>query len=135
MNKKVWMFTNTPPKCKLHSYQKDEIKALAQKFLEDVFKPTVIQAPPDNPRHNYLIDVSVKWHGAYLIFSSKYACPMPNAISPDFETPLARFGYFSHDNWSVWGRRHNDQWMDLHMRVTFEELLNEMLKNPWFNQG
>jgi hypothetical protein len=135
MKKKVWMLTNQPPKCKLASYQKNEIKAQAEKFLQDVFKPTVLKPPPENPQFNYVVDVSVKWHGAYLIFTSKYACPGPNAISPFFEMPLVRFGYLNEDNWSVWARRYNDQWMDLGMRLTLTEVFHEMLNNPWFNQG
>jgi hypothetical protein len=136
MPRKVWMLTNTPPKCKLSTFQKEEIKAKAQKFLDEVFKAVVIRPAPADAQFNYMVDVSVKWHGAYLIFMTKYACPAPNAFSPFFEVPLARFGYFSRDKWSVWARRHNDQWMDMGgMRLTLEGCFDEMLTNPWFNAG
>lgn len=134
MPRKVWMLTNTPPKCKLSKIQKEEIKAKAQKFLDEVFKAEVIRPAPADARFNYIVDVSVKWHGAYLIFMTKYACPSPDAFSPFFEVPLARFGYYGRDDWSVWARRHNDQWMDLGgMRLTLEGCFEEMMTNPWFN--
>ena len=135
MSKKVWMITNSPPKCKLAGCQKDAIKAQAEKFLLEVFKPAVLRPQPDNPDLNYIVDVSVRWHGAYLIFTSKRASPGPNAMSPFFEKSFARFGYFGKDNWSVWARRHNDQWMDLDLRLTLEGVFVEMTNNPWFNHG
>jgi hypothetical protein len=76
------MFTNTAPKCKLSKFQKEDIKAKAQKFLDEVFKAVVLRPAPADARFNYMVDVSVKWHGAYLIFVTKYACPGPVAMSP-----------------------------------------------------
>lgn len=105
MPRKVCMLTNTPPKCKLSKFQTEEINAKAQKFHNEVFKNIVIRPAPADAQFNYMVDVSAKWHGAYLIFVTKYACPGPNAMSPFFETPLARFGYFNNDQWSVWARR------------------------------
>jgi hypothetical protein len=67
-----------------------------------------------------------------LQFIARYACPGPNAISPFFETAFARLGYFRNGAWSLWARRHNDQWMVLGHQMTMEECFEQMRSNPWF---
>jgi len=80
-----------------------------------------------------IVDYSTKWHGAYLQFIAKYACPGPNALSPSFESIFARLGYFGRDSWNIWARRHNDQWMLLGGGMTLPECFEEMRTNPWFH--
>ncbi len=129
----VWVQTGIPPKCKLQPYEKDRLKAVADKFVDEFYKPTFIRPPPPDERFNYVVDFSTKWHGAYLQFIARYACPGPNAISPFFEIAFARLGYFRPDRWSLWARRHNDQWIDMGHQMTTEECFKEMRENPWFH--
>ena len=128
----VWMPTDLPPKCKLSKWRKHSLQAEADQFVADFYK-TAIKPPPPNARFNYLVDFSTKWHGAYLQFIAKYACPGPNALSPFFEIAFARVGYFGPDCWNIWARRHNDQWMVLGSRMTLPECFEEMRTNPWFH--
>ena len=128
----VWMPTEIPPKCKLSKWQKQSLQCEADQFVTEFYKPG-IKPPPDDPRFNYIVDFSTKWHGAYLQFIAKYACPGPNALSPFFESAFARLGYFRPDSWNIWARRHNDQWMLLGSGMTLPECFAEMRTNPWFH--
>ena len=82
----VWIQTGIPPKCKLSPWEKQRLKALADQFVENFYKPALVKPPPE-PRFNYIVDIHTKWHGAYLQFISKYACPGPNALSRSSRQP------------------------------------------------
>ena len=129
----MWVQTGIPPKCKLRLWEKEQLKKLADRFVDEFYKPTFLKPPPTDARFNYVVDFSTKWHGAYVQFISKYACPGPYAISPFFEIAFARLGYFRRDAWSLWARRHNDQWMVLGHQLTLKECFDEMRQNPWFH--
>ena len=128
----IWVRTGIPPKCKLSKWRKEALKASADEFVKDFYKATFIQPPPEDQRFNYIVDFSTKWRGPYLQFIARYACPGPNAISPFFNVAFARLGCFRDDAWSLWARRHNDQWMAIGHQMTLEECLAEMRANPWF---
>lgn len=128
----VWVRTGIPPKCKLSKGRKESLKARADEFVKGFYKPVFIRPPPKEPRFNYIVDFFTKWHGLYLQFMARYACPGPNALSPSFDTAFARLGYFRDDAWSLWARRHNDQWMVLDHQRTLNECFSEMRTNPWF---
>ena len=120
----VWVQTGIPPKCKLSPQEKQRLKALADQFVEDFYKPDIaklLRELPPKPLGNYIVDIHTKWHGAYLQFIAKYACPGPNALSPYFETAFARLGFFRLEAWSIWARRHNDEWMVLGHQMTLEK--------------
>ena len=129
----IWARTDTPPRCKLSKWEKQRLQQQADQFLAEVYKPA-IKPPPKKAQFNYIVDFSTKWHGAYLQFIAKYACPGPNALSPFFEIAFARLGYFGPDSWNIWARRHNDQWMVLGSRMTLRECFDEMRTNPWFER-
>lgn len=131
-NKGVWVRTGVPPKCKLTKWQKESFRAVADEFIRDFYRPTYLKPPPKDPQFNYIVGFSTKWHGAYLQFIAHYACPGPNAMSPSFDLAFARLGYFRDDAWSLWARRHNDEWVVLGHQLTLEECFEEMRTNPWF---
>ena len=128
----VWVRTGIPPKCKLAPWQKRQWQAKADQFVNELYKPTFIKPPPKPPRFNYVIDFSTKWHGANLQFIAQYACPGPNARSPFFEHAFARLGYFRPEAWSLWARRHNDEWIVIGHQLPLEKCFEEMRRNPWF---
>ncbi|MEI6780055.1 MAG: hypothetical protein WCQ21_03960 [Verrucomicrobiota bacterium] len=128
----AWMPTEIPPKCKLSKWEKQSLQRHADQFVTEFYRPT-IKPPPDDPSCNYIVDFSTKWHGAYLQFIAKYACPGPNVLSPFFEIAFARLGYFRHDSWNIWARRHNDQWLVMSSSLTLQGCFEEMRTNPWFH--
>ena len=127
----VWMPTDIPPRCKLSKWQKQGLQAEADQFVAEFYQPT-LKPPPKDPHFNDIVGFSTKWHGAYLQFIARYACPGPNALAPFFELAFARLGYFGPNSWNIWARRHNDQWMVLGHRLTLPECFEEMRTNPWF---
>lgn len=86
----IWVKSDTPPKCKLDRWAKQALVAKAEAFIADFYRPTFINPPPADPQFNYIVAFSARWHGSYLLFTAKYACPGPNALSPSFETHFAR---------------------------------------------
>jgi hypothetical protein len=129
----VWMKSDTPPQCKLSPWEKASRVAEAEKLLATVYRPRFVLPPPANPRFNYIVGFSANWHGSYLRFIVRYACPGPNALSPFFERPFARLGYFGvRDCYNLWARRHNDQWLVLAEDLTLPAAFEEMRTNPWF---
>lgn len=129
----IWGRSDIPPKCKLSKWEKQAQVADAEEFLRTFYRPTFVQPPPANPRFNTIVDFSVLWHGAYLRFTAKYACPGPNALAPFFEVPFARLGYFNSNRYNLWARRHNDQWIVLADDLTLVDAFAEMRTNPWFH--
>ena len=127
----VWMPTNTPPKCQLTKWEKQSLQAEADHFVAEFYKPS-IKSPPQDAQFNYIVDFSTKWHGAYLQFIATYACPSPNALSPFFQSPFARLGYFGPNSWNLAARRHNDQWMVLGSGMTLAACFQQMRTDPWF---
>ena len=128
----VWVKSNTPPKCKLAKYEKQAIQAKADQFVASYYRPHFIKPPPPEPQANYIDDFSTRWHGAYFYFTARYACPGPNTISLFFDIDFARLGYFSRDNYNLWARRHNDQWMLLYENVALPACFERMQNDPWF---
>ncbi len=125
----IWVQTGIPPKCRPSQWQKRGFQASADAFVSDFYKP---MPQPKKRDWNYVVGVSTKWHGAYLKFVARYACPGPNALSPFFDHEFARLGYFRPEAWSLWARRHNDEWIVLGHQLTLEECFSEMRNNPWF---
>ena len=128
----VWMKTDTPPKCRLSKWQKADRLAEAEKLLETYYRPRFVQPPPRKPICNYLVGFSATWHGSYLRFIARYACPHPQAFSPFFEFPFARLGCFDFDRYNLWAQRHNDQWIVMGSDLKLQDAFKEMRGNPWF---
>ena len=61
---------------------KAEVERKANELIETALTPKYVQPPPKNPKFNYVIGLSTKWHGRYFYLLATYACPGPSAISP-----------------------------------------------------
>jgi hypothetical protein len=131
MARGTWVKTNTPPKNTLTATAKSDILSRAQRFVDDHHRK-LLEPPPKGQQFNYVIDYTVKWHGPYLIFTAKYACPGPNAVSPGFDHAFARLGCFARDRFNLWARRHNDEWLVLDDGLTLEECFKCIVEDPWF---
>ncbi len=127
-----WAKSETPPKCKLTKWEKQSLVGEAESFLTTFYRTEFLKPAPVNPQFNYIVAFSVRWYGPYLRFSATYACPVPSAIAPFFESPFARLGYFSRDRYNLWARRHNDQWVVMDEDLTLSGCFTAMRENPWF---
>ena len=121
-----------PPKCKLRPWEKKLLQGKADELIETHFKPQYVQTPT-NQQWNYVVGFFTHWHGAYLYFEARYACPSPDAIAPFFDHAFARLGYFADDRYSLWARRHNDQWIRFDEElITLDECFERLKQDPWF---
>ena len=127
----TWVKDPKPPKNTLSKVKKEQLLAQVQSFVEKRFTSHV-QPPPKGHEFNYVTDYFAKWRGPYIIVFAKYACPGPNALSPEFDAPLARLGHFPDGRFSLWARRHNDQWLVLDDSLTLDECFERLTSDPRF---
>jgi hypothetical protein len=133
VNQKRWAYVpKTKSNLKISSITKSTIKQKADDFIETYLKPNFIQPPPTNKDLNYIVDIFSKWHGRYLYFCSKYACPSPNAISPFFEIGFVRFEYISEEQYNLSYMRHTEQWCPIEFSLSLEECFIAIKTNPFF---
>jgi len=111
---------------------KEVLAARAQELIDSELKPRHIQPPPKDPRFNYLVDISTKWHGRFFYFVGKYASPGPNAISPFFESDFARLEYQKDGRFVLAYMRHTGQWWRVYSELTIEEALKVIRQQPLF---
>jgi len=127
---KRWVYS--PPKAAVSNAVKAEVEEKAREFIEAALKPKFIEPPPKEARFNYLADITCKWHGAYCYVIGVFACPGPNALSPTFESKLARLLYLGPDRFTLSFQRHTGQWIDLYTGVSLQEALEAIRDDPWF---
>lgn len=131
---KTWVYAPPkPPKVVVADALKAEVERKAGELIETVLKPKHVKKPPRNAEFNYLIDLSTKWHGAYFYFVSTYACPGPNAISPNFEATFARLEHVGGGRFTLAFMRHTGKWVELLTGQTLDECLQSIQDDPWFS--
>lgn len=111
---------------------KTDLSARAQALVDSYTKPEHVKAPPSDPRYNYLVDISTKWHGRCFHFMSKYACPRPNAIPPFFEVGFARIEYHQGGRFGLAYMMHTGKWEQVHTNLDMDEALAAIREEPWF---
>ena len=104
-----------------------EVKAAADELVEKILRPRYIKPPPKESEWNYPIDLWTKWQGNYFYISSTWACPGPNALSPTFETGLARLEYQGIDSYGLSYFRHTGKWFEIETGFTLKDCL-EMIE-------
>lgn len=122
------------------------VKARKHKVSDSLKETTLLQAqqlivtikkqrlrePPENPEYNYVIDVWAKWHRNYLHIGATYACPSPMALSPTFETYLARMEYVGNNLFNLAYMRHTGKWHEVFFEQTLQEALELIRREPHF---
>ena len=79
-----------------------------------------------------IIDIGAKWYRNYFYFSSTYACPGPNALSPTFEAKFARMEHLGGGRFALYFMRHTGEWVGLYDALTVDECLEAIREDPWF---
>ncbi len=130
---KTWVYSPPKPaKPTVPKAVKAEVEAKAREFIDAELKPKHVKPPPKNARFNYLADITCKWHGSYFYVVGVFACPGPNAISPSFESKLARLLYLGPDRFNLAFQRHTGQWIELYEGLSLQECLETIRDDPWF---
>lgn len=111
---------------------KAEVEARAAALIENVLKLRHVEAPAEDERFNYIIDIGAKWYGHSFYFFSTYACPGPNALSPTFESKFARMEYLGDGRFALYFMRHTGQWVGLYDALELDECLKAIEGDPWF---
>lgn len=131
--KKRWVFSpGSDPKTAITEATKNEVERKANELIETALKPKYVQPPSKNPKFNYVIGLSTKWHGRYFYFVATYACPFPDAISPTFEVNFARLEPTAADRFNLAYMRHTEKWHELFTGLTLDECLKSISDDPWF---
>jgi hypothetical protein len=132
-NPKTWVYSpKKPPKAAVPESLRSEVERKAGELVEAVLKPKHVKRPPKNARFNYLTDLSTKWHGPYFYFTSTYACPGRNALSPTFDAKFARLEHVGSGKFNLSFMRHTGKWVELYTGLTLDECLKSIQEDPWF---
>lgn len=111
---------------------KQEVNQKAGDLIENVLKPKHVEPPPKGRQLNYLVDITMKWHGSKCYFISVYRSPGPHAVSPTFETKFARMEYAGDGKFALSFQRHTGEWVELYDALTVDECLKAIRDDPWF---
>jgi hypothetical protein len=130
----TWISRPAPGKRKasLSGTLKDEVDTKARELIENVLKPKHVQPPPAEAQFNYITDITTKWLGSKCYFVSIYRSPGPHAVSPTFETKLARMEYVGDGKFALAFMRHTGQWVQLYERLSVDECMKAIQDDPWF---
>ena len=133
-NQKRWVYRpKKPPSPKVPESIKAHVETQANQLIESFLKPAYIKPPPEEPRFNYLVELSTKWYRNYFYFCSRYCSPGPNAISPYFEDKFARLEYAGSDSFHLAFMRHTGQWQEIYQGLTLDECLQAIREEPFFH--
>lgn len=130
---KTWVYSPPKPaKPAVPKATKAEVEARTREFIDAELKPRFVKPPPRKDRFNYLADITCNWHGAYFYVVGVFACPGPDAISPSFESKLARLLYVGPDRFNLAFQRHTGQWIELYEGLPLQQCLETIRDDPWF---
>ena len=129
-NKKVWVYS--PEKIKVTKLQKEWLKSKTDRYVESILIPKHIKEYPKNYKYNYLSNIYSKWHGRFFYICGVFTCPRPNALSPSFDTKIARFEFISDKRFNVSYMRHTGQWFQLYEDIDIEEAFSIIEDSPHF---
>jgi hypothetical protein len=132
--RKAWMIrpSKKKPTTPLSDSLKAEVQTKTDALIEDVLKPKHVQPPPKDGQFNYIIDIGAKWYRNYFYFTSTYACPGPNALSPTFEAKFARLEYLGVGKFALYFMRHTGEWVGLYDALSVDDSLRAIRDDPWF---
>ncbi len=128
---KAWTWAPTKPSG-VPRLVKNDLIARAQAYVDLELKPKHVKPPPGDPNFNYLVDILTKWHGRFLYFVSKYACPGPNALSPFLELAFTRLECQRNGRFSLACMRHTEQWWRVYTGLTVDEALQTIREETLF---
>jgi hypothetical protein len=131
--RKMWMIRPTEyNKPSVPDSIKAELDAKATDLIENVLKPKHVLPPKKNERFNYITDIGTKWLRNYFYFISTYACPVPNALSPTFESQFARMEYIGDGTFALYFMRHTDEWVGIYDDLSVDECMKAIRDGTCF---
>ncbi len=110
-----------------------EVTTKAHELIETILRPKYIQAPPENPQFNYIVDIYGKWYHKAFYFCADYRVAGPNPIEPDFEAKFARVQYAGNRRFHLSFMRHTGQWIQLYTDLTVDECIETIRDDPCFS--
>ncbi len=131
--RKVWMLSPAKiPKPSVPESIKAELAAKAMHLIKNVLKPRHVLPPKPDAKFNYITDLGGKWNRGYFYFTTSYACPGPNALSPSFESKFARMEYGGDGKFALSYLRHTGAWLEIYEGLSMDECLKAIQDDPWF---
>jgi len=111
---------------------KTEVETKAKDLIENVLKPKHV-LPPKERQGNYIIDIGAKWNRGYFYFYTTYACPGPNALTPTFESMLARMEPLGGGKFALYAMRYTGkEWVGVLDALSVDECMKAVKDDEWF---
>lgn len=131
--RRTWGYVpSRDPRTRVSDHVKAEVESKANELVATLLAPKHVQPPPKDPKFNYVIGLSTRWHGRFFYFVATYACPFPGALSPTFQVNFARLEHTAQDRWNVAYLRHTGAWQPVYFGQTLDEALAIICDDPLF---
>jgi hypothetical protein len=114
----------------LNASIKAEVEAKAKDLIDNVLKPKHVLPPPVEAHFNYITDIRAKWYRNHFYFFAIYACPGPNALSPTFESKVARMERFGDGEFALSFMRHTGEWVGIFDALSVDECMKAIQDDP-----
>ena len=132
--RKQWVYAPkkpTPPR--VPDALKSEAQTKANALVESVLKPQYVQPPPEDPKFNYIEDITTKWYRSFFHFCALYRSAGPYALGGQFEAKFARMEYIGNGLFNLAYMRHTGQWFELLTELPLDACLDSIRYDPWFH--
>ena len=132
MARNPWNIVPAKKRAAVSTSMKSEVEANAKDLIENVLKPKHVLPPKKGEQFNYISDITTKWIGSTCYFTSIYACPGPDAISPTFEETFARIECVGDGKFTLSFMQHTGKWVELLTGISVDECMKAIQNDPWF---
>ena len=126
-------FPRSPSKEPLPYGFKEEVQKKVDDFIDATLRPKYVQPPPEDPKFNYLIDITARWVRKTLFFYVVYQVVFPGAPEPTFEDKFARMEYAGRSKFHLSFARYTGQWIQIYTDQTLDECLEAIRDDPYFS--
>ena len=132
-SREPWNIRPARKKAPVSASLKAEVEARAKDLIDTVLKPKHVKSPTVGQEFNYIIDIGAKWYRNYFYFFSTYACPVPNALSPTFESKFARMEPLGGGKFALYFMRYTGkEWVGIGDALSVDESMKAIQDDAWF---
>jgi len=131
---KSWVLVSPKPsRPKIPDILKAEVEAKVADLIDNVLTARYVKPPPKDWPWNYLVGIDSKWHQGFFYVYGTYRSRGRTAITPTFETGLARMEYVGRNRFDLAYMRHTGKWHGTeYQRLTLDQCLDAIRDDSLF---